>query len=259
MGGAIAQRIIAAGWKTVLWARRPEALEAFDASNVETAATPTALAAEVDLVGICVWADDDVRDVVAGEHGVLAGCREGTVVVIHSTVAPATCRELAAVAIERGVTVVDAPVSGGRDVALAGELTVVAGGEEAALARCRPVFDSFAGSVVRVGAVGAGQVAKLLNNALFSANLAVAGDALSLGETLGLDPAVLAEFLGVASGRSYALDVALMTRASAEARQAAAPALEKDLQTLRAEFAALGDTAPVLDAAAEAAIRRLGD
>ena len=170
------------------------------------------------MIGICVWSDDDVREVVAGEQGVLAGCRPNTVIAIHSTVLAATVRDLAALAAQAGAYVVDAPVSGGRKVALTGFLTLAVGGDEEALARCRPVFDAFAGEVVRLGDVGAGQIAKLLNNTLFAANLAVADDALTLGAALGVDAGALAQFLTAGSGRSYGLDVAQMCRASEPAR-----------------------------------------
>ena len=259
MGGAIATRIIHAGWSTMLWARRPEALDEFRAPNVETAGTPAALAADADVIGICVWSDDDVREVVAGEQGVLAGCRPGTVIAIHSTVLPSTVRDLAALAAKAGVHVVDAPVSGGRKVALAGFLTLAVGGDEDALARCRPVFDAFAGEVVRLGDVGAGQIAKLLNNTLFAANLAVADDALTLGAALGVDAAALAQFLAAGSGRSYGLDIAQMCRASEPTRQAALPALQKDVDRLTVEAAAHGiDGTPLRDAAG-AALDRLRD
>ena len=101
MGGAIATRIIEASWPTVLWARRPEALEPFGRKNVTTVPTPRALATRVDLVGVCVWSDDDVRQVLLGESGILDGCRPGTIIAIHSTIQPSTCRELAAAAAER--------------------------------------------------------------------------------------------------------------------------------------------------------------
>ena len=95
-------RIVGAGYPMVLWARRPEALAEFAGPGVETAATPAELAARVDLVGVCVWSDADVREVLEGEQGVLEGCRPGTIVAVHSTIQPATCRELAAAAAERG-------------------------------------------------------------------------------------------------------------------------------------------------------------
>ncbi len=259
MGGAIATRIIHAGWNTILWARRPDALDEFRAPNVDVAGSPVELAAQADVIGICVWSDDDVREVVAGERGVLAGCRPDTVIAVHSTVLPSTVRDLAGLAAEAGVHVVDAPVSGGRKVALAGFLTLAIGGDEDALERCRPVFDAFAGVVVRMGDAGAGQVAKLLNNMLFAANLAVADDALTLGEALGVDAGALGQFLGVGSGRSYGLDIAQMCRASEAARQGALPALQKDVDRLTAEATAHGiDSTPLRDAAG-AALRRLRD
>jgi len=259
MGGAIATRIIRAGWPTVLWARRPDVLAEFVAPNVTSAGTPREVAAEADLIGICVWADADVREVLVGETGVLADCRPGTIVAIHSTVLPRTCREIASAARDRGVFVIDAPVTGGRDVALAGSLAIATGGDSAAITRARPVFEAFASRIVRVGDVGGGQVAKLLNNALFAANVAVADDALTLGAAVGVDTTELAQFLRDGSGRSYGLDIAERFRASADTRQAALPALDKDVRSLADEAAAEGlDSASLRSAAAEA-VRRLRD
>jgi 3-hydroxyisobutyrate dehydrogenase-like beta-hydroxyacid dehydrogenase len=259
MGGAIATRIIHGGWPTILWARRPSALHEFRGANVEAAGTPAELATAADVIGICVWSDDDVREVVAGEQGVLAGCRPGTVIAVHSTVLPSTVRDLAALAAKTGVFVVDAPVSGGRKVALAGFLTLAVGGDERALVRCRPVFDAFAGEIVRLGDVGAGQVAKLLNNMLFAANLAVADDALTLGEAMGVDAGALAKFLGAGSGRSFGLGIAQTARGSDATRQAALPALQKDVDRLTIEAALHGIEGTSLRVAAVEALRRLRD
>jgi 3-hydroxyisobutyrate dehydrogenase-like beta-hydroxyacid dehydrogenase len=257
MGGGMARRIIDAGFPAVLWARRPEVLAEFEGADVESASTPAELAARVDLVGICVWADQDVRDVLEGEQGVLAGCRPGTVVAIHSTIEPATCRELAQRAGETDVVVLDVPVSGGRDVALAGNLTVAVGGDEAAAARCRPVFESFGDPVIYVGPVGTAQYVKLINNALLTANLALSDDALTLGESLGIQRDALAQMLRNGSGRSYALDVVLGMRGSADMRRAALPALEKDVRSLQGDAAAEASGA-LLMAAADEALARLG-
>ena len=124
IGGAMVTRIIGAGFPTVLWARRPDAIAPFQGELVETAESPADLASRADIVGICVWSDEDVQDVMLGDRGVLAGCRPGTVVAIHSTTQPETCRALADAARELDVAVIDAPVSGGRDGALAGTLVV---------------------------------------------------------------------------------------------------------------------------------------
>jgi 3-hydroxyisobutyrate dehydrogenase len=260
MGGAIATRIIAAGFPTVLWARRPEVLASFAGTHVETATTPAELAARADLIGICVWADEDVRQVLQGDHGVLAGCRPGTIVAIHATVQPATCRELAAAAAERGVIVIDAPVSGGRHVAVAGSLVVAVGGDEDAVERCRPIFATFGDPVIHLGQIGTGQLAKLVNNALLAANLALADDALALAKTLGVEPGAMARMLRHGSGRSYALDVAVAARASAATRHAMLGPLEKDVQYLTSDAMRrdCAGAALLVDAAREA-IRRLAD
>jgi len=258
MGAAMATRIIAAGFPTVLWARRREALAQFQ--DVEVAASPAELAAAVDFVGICVWSDDDVREVFDGEAGVLAGCKPGTVVAIHSTTAPATCRELARAGAARGVVVVDAPISGGPDAALAGSLVVAVGGDEAAVERCRPVFSTFADLIVHLGPVGSAQIAKLVNNALFCANFTLGDDALALGAALGLDPDALAQVLMRGSGRSLGVDVASRARTSTETRERALGPLEKDVRCLTSDAAPAESAAvPLFTEAARDAIRRLAN
>jgi 3-hydroxyisobutyrate dehydrogenase len=261
IGGAIVTRIVEAGFPTVLWARRPVAVEPFLGELVETAESPADLASRADIIGICVWSDDDVEGVMLGDDGVLAGCRPGTVVAIHSTTQPATCRALADVGRELDVAVIDAPVSGGREGALAGTLVVAVAGDEGATDRCRPVFASFSEEVVHLGPVGSAQFAKLVNNALLAANLSLADDALTLGVVLGIRPEALAQVLRRGTGRSYALDVALGVRGSVETRRAALPFLEKDVQSLTtgdpdSEFAA---AASLLADAATEAVRRLSN
>jgi len=94
-GGPMARRIIEAGHPTTLWARRPEALEPFSDTDAKVAGSPAELAAASDLVCLCVVSDADVVEVVEGEKGVLAGLQPGSVIAVHSTVHPNTCRELA--------------------------------------------------------------------------------------------------------------------------------------------------------------------
>jgi 3-hydroxyisobutyrate dehydrogenase-like beta-hydroxyacid dehydrogenase len=260
MGGAIARRIIDAGRPTVLWARRAESLEPFaDASNVTVAATPADLAAAVDLICVCVWSDADVRDVLERHDGVIAGARPGTVVAVHSTVHPETARGLDANARKRGVVLVDAPVSGGRDLALAGSLVVAVGGDEPDVDRARPVFELFGDPVLHVGPVGTASLVKLVNNTMLAAHIAVADDALSLGAAAGIEPEQLAAVLRSGSGRSYGLEVAVMCRADAETRRMALPAIAKDVGTLLEHASTTGlDRASPLAAAASEAVRRLG-
>ena len=124
MGGAIATRIIEASWRDRTLGAPPGGVEPFGRKNVTAVPTPRALATQVDLVGVCVWSDDDVRQVLSGESGVLDGCRPGTIIAIHSTIQPSTCRELAAAAAEPEPILLDAPVSGGRKIALDGSLGI---------------------------------------------------------------------------------------------------------------------------------------
>ncbi len=204
-GGPMARRIIEAGYPTTLWARRPGTVEQFADTPAKVAASPAELAAESDLVCLCVVGDADVEEITCGEHGVLAGLQPGSVIAVHSTVHPNTCRELAKKAGAQGVSVIDAPVSGGGPAASQGRLLVMAGGDADVVERCRPVFETYADPVVHLGDLGTGQTTKLLNNLLFTANLGTAATALSLAKDLGIAPDRLTEVVSRSSGNSFAL------------------------------------------------------
>jgi len=170
-GGPIARRIIDAGYPVTLYARRAATLEPFADSDAKIAGTLLELGAASDVLGVCVMDDAGVEEVLTGDAGALAGMEAGGVVIIHSTVHPDTCRRMEAAAADRGVAVLDAPVSGGGAVAAAGNVTVMVGGDEATFERCRPVFETYAGLLRHLGPLGSGQLAKLLNNLLFIANV----------------------------------------------------------------------------------------
>jgi 3-hydroxyisobutyrate dehydrogenase-like beta-hydroxyacid dehydrogenase len=167
--------------------------------------SPARLGAASDLVCLCVVGDDDVRQVLLGETGVLAGMAPGGIIAIHSTVHPDTCREIAEAAARQGISVIDAPVSGGSPAATEGTLLVMVGGNDDAVAAARPVFATFADPIVHLGPVGSGQVAKILNNLLFSANLGAAVSTLDLGESLGVPRKALCEVLARGSATSRAV------------------------------------------------------
>lgn len=200
-GAPMARRIVEAGHPTTLWARRPATLEPFADTPARFAGSPAELAATSDIVCLCVVSDADVDDVLTREDGVLAGLRDGGLVAVHSTVHPDTCRALAA----RGISVVDAPVSGGGPAAAEGRLLVMVGGEPEHVEACRPVFASYGDPVVHVGPLGTGQLTKLLNNVLFTANLATAASTLTLARDLGVDPGRLAEVVSHGTANSFAL------------------------------------------------------
>jgi 3-hydroxyisobutyrate dehydrogenase len=204
-GGPMARQMVEAGYPLLLWARRPEALEPFGDTAAVMAASIAELGERADHVGICVTDDDGVRQICAE---LLPAMRPGSRVAIHATVHPDTCVELARQAKARGVALIDAPVSGGGGGAAARTLTVMVGGEAAAVAAARPVFETFAGTILHLGDVGAGQLAKLVNNTLMAANMALALEALAAGGALGIERQALIDLIKVSSGRSFAFDVA---------------------------------------------------
>lgn len=203
-GGPMAQRIIEAGHPTLLWARRPETLQPFLAAGAQAAASLADLGARSTHVGICVVDDASVRQIC---EALIPAMQPGGRIAIHATIHPNTCLDLAAQAKARGLSLIDAPVSGGGPAAAAGKLTVMVGGDEAALAAARPIFEAFAGLIVHLGGAGAGQTAKLVNNALMAAHMGLAHHALHAGEHLGLDRAALADLIKQSSGRSFGFEV----------------------------------------------------
>ncbi|OBK18763.1 NAD(P)-dependent oxidoreductase [Mycobacterium asiaticum] len=204
-GGPMALRIIAAGFPTKLWARRPATLEPFADTAARSAAAPAELAAQSDLVCLCVTGDADVGEVIRA-GGMMSAMQPGGVIAVHSTVHPDTCRRLAEEADRYRISIIDAPVSGGGPAASAGRLLVMVGGEADVVERCRPVFESFSDAIVHLGAVGSGQTTKLLNNLLFTANLGTAAATLALARDLGVDPERLAAVVSRSSGNSFALN-----------------------------------------------------
>ncbi len=203
-GAPIARRIIEAGYSTVLYARRPQALELFRSTAAKVAASLRELGARAEIALVCVVDDAQVEQVLTGES-ILAGAAPGAIVVILSTVHPETCRRMAALAAQRGVSIVDAPVSGGAPMAVQGKLTIMAGGDDSAFRQCLPVLQTFGSNIQHLGPVGMGSAGKLINNFLFTGNLLLGEAALALGTKAGIPKERLLEFLTTASGRSFAL------------------------------------------------------
>lgn len=206
-GGPMARRIVEDGVPTVLWARRQETLDAYADTKAEHATSVADLAARVDVACVCVVDDAGVDEVVSGPGGLLSAMAPGGVVAIHSTVHPQTVQRVAEQAAEKGIAVLDAPVSGGGPGAEARRLLVMVGGDPEVLERVRPVFATYADPIVHLGPVGAGQRAKLINNLMLTANLGVLESAYALARSLQVDPAQLSTVLGHGSGNSFAVNV----------------------------------------------------
>src|SRR5262249_40581034 len=147
-GGPMARQIAGGGYATTLWARRPEALDAFVDTDAAFAATPEDLAAASDLICVCVVNDDDVIEVV---DAMLPSITPGSIVAVHSPVHPSTCERLASRLAQRGAAFVDAPVSGGGAAAEAGNLVVMVGATDDEFEHVRPVFATYGDPVIHVG------------------------------------------------------------------------------------------------------------
>ncbi|MBK6013969.1 NAD(P)-dependent oxidoreductase [Streptomyces sp. MBT53] len=225
----MARRIAEESFPLTLWARRSASTDTFADTAATVAATPADLGAASDIVCLCVVADADVEDVLLRPDGVLNGMAPGGVVAIHSTIHPDTCRRVADQAAEREVTVVDAPVSGGGAAAAQRRLLVMAGGRLTDVARCSPVFDTFADPVIHLGPLGSGQLAKLLNNFVFTAQVGLALDTYALADGLGMDRAAVAQVLAHGTGGSRAAAVLAISGFDTTGLRRAVPLLRKDV------------------------------
>jgi len=203
-GAPMADAIAEAGHELHVWARHEKAREMYRGRAVIEESV-TDLARAVDHVGICVGNEADVASVLH-TRGLLAALAPGSVVAIHSTIAPESVRRFAAEAAVYEVGVVDAPVSGGRKAAQARRLLVMAGATPELFEQALPVLTTYGNPVRLLGPVGAGQQVKVLNNLLMNANLTNAHLVLELGRHLGISRAELRELLLHASARSFALE-----------------------------------------------------
>jgi 3-hydroxyisobutyrate dehydrogenase len=203
----MAERILAAGFPLTVWARRPESLEPFLGTEAVVAPSLADLGAQSELVCVCVFADQDVEEVVAGPGGLLSSMSPGSMIAIHSTVNPDTCRAMEQLARSQSVHVIDAPVSGAAPAARSGRLLVMAGGDDHTVARARPVLGAFGDPVVHVGPVGAGQLVKLINNVVLTANFSILVDAVAMSEGFGMKSAMVLEVLRHGTGGSRAVDL----------------------------------------------------
>jgi 3-hydroxyisobutyrate dehydrogenase-like beta-hydroxyacid dehydrogenase len=239
----MAERLLAAGHPLTVFARRPEVLSRFVGLGATAVDSLSALGRESDLVCVVVVDDQQVRDVVGNgeDDGLLAGMAPGSVIAIHSTVSPQVCREIGDLAAASGVVAIDAPVSGGSQRAHTGTLTVMVGAEPDAFARVSPVFAAFGSMVRRIGPLGSGQLAKLINNYMFAAHAGVAEQVVALMRGFELDADRLAEVLMTGSGSSTAFAMAAERKFTQPVHQKgfdyALRVLTKDVRLLEAEAA----------------------
>ena len=171
-----------------------------------SAATPAQAAQGADIVFACVGNDDDLRSVTVGEQGAFAGMQPGALFVDHTTASASGARELYATAQARGLHFVDAPVSGGQAGAVNGALTVMCGGDEAAFNAMKPVAMAYSKAVTLVGASGAGQLAKMVNQTAIAGLVQGLSEAIAFGLRAGLDMKLVLDVIGKGAAQSWQMD-----------------------------------------------------
>lgn len=204
MGRPMAGHLQTAGHQLFVWARRPEAVGDLAATRC---ATPAELGACCDVVFTVVTSSADVEGLALGRNGLIEGMAPGSVLVDCSTIAPDSAREIAARLGEKGIAMLDAPVSGGAQGAIDATLAIMVGGEAAVLERVRPLLECLGQRIVHIGPNGAGQVAKVCNQMIMVAAIQAAAEAMRLAAASGVDCAKVRQALGGGSAASRVLEV----------------------------------------------------
>ena len=210
MGYPMAGHLARAGHAVTVYNRSPAKAAAWLAAHAglgaRTAATPREAAADAALVFVCVGNDDDLRSVVLGQQGALAGMAAGAVLVDHTTASAEVARELHASAAALGLGFVDAPVSGGQAGAVNGVLTVMCGGDAAHFAAMQAVAGAYARAVTRVGEAGAGQLAKMVNQVCIAGLVQALSEGIAFGRKAGLDMKQVLDVIGKGAAQSWQMD-----------------------------------------------------
>ena len=211
MGGPMAKNLLSAGHHLTVFDLSPTALAQFENDGAHVAASAIDAVSNADIVISMLPASRHVEALYLGvdsqQSGLLAHIKPGTLIIDCSTIAAKTAVNVANTAAARGLDMLDAPVSGGTGGAIAGTLTFIVGGSDAALQRAHPFLSVMGKNIFHAGASGAGQTAKICNNMLLGIQMIGTAEALALGVANGLDPKVLSDIMVKSSGRNWSLEL----------------------------------------------------
>lgn len=188
MGKPMSKNLLKAGYQLVVCDIVKAAVEELVSAGAQAAGTPKEVAEQAEIIVTMLPNSPHVRQVVLGDRGIIEGATAGTVVIDMSSIAPLVSREVAARLAEKGVEMLDAPVSGGEPKAIDGTLSVMVGGKKEVFEKCFPIMKAMAGSVVLTGDIGAGNVTKLANQIIVALNIAAMSEALMLATKAGVSP-----------------------------------------------------------------------
>lgn len=207
MGYPMAGHLARAGRDVTVYNRTSAKAEAWlQASDGKIAATPREAAIGAEFIFVCVGNDDDVRAVVLGEHGALAGAAAGSVIVDHTTASATVAEEIHAAAAASGVGFLDAPLSGGQAGAENGQLTIMIGGDQPTFERALPVMDCYAKACTLIGAVGSGQKAKMVNQICIAGVVQGLAEGLHFAKRAGLDTAAVIGAISKGAAQSWQME-----------------------------------------------------
>jgi len=201
----MASNLVRAGFDVTVWNRTASRCDPLLELGAHQARSPEDIARTTEVVCINVTDTPDVEAVLFGEHGIACGAQPGLIVIDHSTINPVAARTFAERLADQGVTLLDAPVSGGDVGAKAGTLSIMVGGPSEAVSRVMPILQAVGKSIVHVGESGAGQACKACNQVAVVCNLTGVCEAIALARKLGLDVARMIEVVGAGAGGSWQL------------------------------------------------------
>lgn len=207
MGKSIARNLLKAGFPVTVHNRSRAAVDELAAEGAQPAHSPAEVASQVDVVFTNLPDTPDVEQVVLGPQGIREGARAGLIYIDNSTIKPAASRRIAQELAQKGVQALDAPVSGGDIGARNATLTIMVGGEAAALETVRPVFEAMGKTITHVGEAGAGQVAKAANQIMVAAQMTAMGELLVFAKKAGVDPRKVVEAIKAGAAQCWTLDV----------------------------------------------------
>ena len=187
MGQGMARNLLKAGFSVRVWNRTTSKAEALAAEGAQVGSSPADVAAHADIIVTCVSDTPDVEAVILGQDGIIHGAKAGALVVDCSTISPQVTKDIAAKLNEKGIHMLDAPISGGSEGAAKGTLTIMVGGEAADFERAKPVLQAMGKTITHIGEIGTGQTVKLVNQVLVVGNCLAMCEALLLAQAGGVD------------------------------------------------------------------------
>lgn len=251
MGAPMVRRLVDAGHDVRVLARTPEKGSAIVDLGASAVTDISAVAENADAVIVCAFTDEQVREICL-QDGLVDAMHDEAVLVVHTTGSPRTVEAIA----ERGIAVVDAPVSGGPHDIAAGRVTLYVGGGDDAVGRARPLLSAYGDPVLHVGGLGTGQLVKLINNALFAAQIGLVAEGVRLGGVLGISEPALLEALTHGSSASSAMGNIARAGSTAAFVDAVGGFIGKDVAVVRETVAELGGDLGALNSVVDAGLSR---